>query len=77
MDAALLALVALACPLGMVLMMVFMGRGMMGARKGDSRPSSRSDQRADDLDALRTEKERLDERIAALESRAGGTTSLH
>ena len=76
MDAALLALVALACPLGMVLMMVFMGRGMMGGRKGDSRPSPRSDQRADDLDALRADKERLDERIAALESRAGEARAL-
>ena len=76
MDAALLALVALACPLGMVLMMVFMGRGMMGARRGDSPSSSRPDQGADDLAALRAEKERLDERIAALESRAGGATSL-
>ena len=60
----------------MVLMMVFMGRGMMGARKGDSRPSSRPDQGADDLAALRAEKERIDERIGALESRAGGAASL-
>lgn len=58
MDAALLALVALACPIGMVLMMVFMGRGLMSAREGESRSSSPPHERADDPNRLGAEKRR-------------------
>jgi hypothetical protein len=44
MDGALLALGALACSMGMVLMMVFMGGGLMGERKRESRPPSWRDE---------------------------------
>lgn len=65
MEQVLLSLAVLACPLGMVLMMVFMGRGMMGGKKradADDRPG-------DDVGTLKAESARLDARIAELESR--------
>jgi hypothetical protein len=64
-DQMLLSLAVLACPLGMVLMMVLMGRGMMGVKKNsDAKPES-----GDDVGALKAESARLAARIAELESR--------
>lgn len=64
MNQVLLSLAVLACPLGMVVMMVLMGRGMMGGKKSaGGGPSS-----GDDVDALRAESARLDARIVELES---------
>lgn len=65
MEQILLALAVLACPLGMVLMMVFMGRAMVGGKtsaKADSHPG-------DDVGTLRAESARLDARIAEIEAR--------
>jgi hypothetical protein len=65
-EAALLAIVALACPLGMLLMGACMWKGF---------GSKRADKAAPDLDDLRSEHERLSSEIARLErartSRAG------
>ena len=55
-------LAVLACPVGMGLMMLYMGRGMMGGRKhGDDQQS---------LSDLRAEQARLAAKIAALEEPA-------
>lgn len=59
----LLLLAVLACPLGMGLMMFFMGRGMMGGMKRDSIDSDRS------LADLKAEQARLAEKIETLENR--------
>ena len=61
----LLFLAVLACPIGMGLMMLFMGRGMMGGMK-------QSERREDDPDAtslaeMKAEQARLAEKIEALE----------
>jgi hypothetical protein len=64
MEQVLLPLALLACPIGMVLMMFFMGRGMLGKKRGDAKASS-----GEDLASLKAEAARLDERIADLESR--------
>ncbi len=65
MTQALLPLAVLACPIGMVLMMFFMGRGLMGGKKNaDATPGSDAD-----VDSLRAEAARLDARIAELEAR--------
>jgi hypothetical protein len=58
MEGALLTLAVLACPVGMGLMMWFMGKGMRG--KSDRPPAA-------DLDDLRTEHERLGDEIRRLE----------
>jgi DUF2933 family protein len=61
-------LLALACPVGMGLMMLFMGRGMMGGRKPDqTSAASRDDESLADLKA---EQARLAEKISALEESA-------
>ncbi|WP_217921953.1 hypothetical protein [Miltoncostaea oceani] len=65
MEGILLSLAVLACPLGMVLMMMLMGRGMMGGKK-----SANADRNSgDDVGTLRAESARLDGRIAELEAR--------
>jgi hypothetical protein len=63
MEGILVGLAALACPLGMGLMMWFMGRGMKGKYEDDSVPAS--------LETLREEHRRLGEEIARLERRDG------
>ena len=65
MEQVLLSVAVLACPLGMVLMMVLMGRGMIGGKKSAAGGSGSGD----DVHALRAESARLDARIAELESR--------
>ncbi len=65
MEQILLPLAVLACPVGMVLMMVFMGRGMMGGKRTAGSDSSAGD----DVASLKAESARLDTRIAELESR--------
>lgn len=65
MEQILLSLAVLACPLGMVLMMMLMGRGMMGGKR-----SANVDRNSrDDIGTLRAESARLDGRIAELEAR--------
>jgi hypothetical protein len=64
MEQVLLALALLACPIGMVLMMLFMGRGMFGKKREDTGAGT-----GHDLASLKAEAARLDERIADLESR--------
>ena len=54
----------------MGLMMVFMGRGMMGGKK---RGSSGAPQKGESVEELKAEQARLAERIAALD--AGGSES--
>ena len=58
MDGILLGVAALACPVGMGLMMWFMARGMKGTRD-DSAPAS--------LESLREEHQRLGDEISRLE----------
>ena len=58
MDGILLGVAALACPVGMGLMMWFMARGMKGKRD-DSAPAS--------LETLREEHRRLGDEISRLE----------
>ena len=65
MNQVLLSLAVLACPVGMGLMMFFMGRGMLGAKKRDEAKAGS----ADDLGALKAEAARLDARIVELQSR--------
>ncbi len=68
-----LILVALACPVGMGLMMLFMGRGMMGMGKGDKHEPKATlveDLPADPekhLAVLQAQRQLLDARIAAAE----------
>jgi hypothetical protein len=64
MEQVRLPLALLACPIGMVLMIFFMGRGMLGKKRGDAKAGS-----GEDLASLKAEAARLDERIADLESR--------
>ena len=61
-------LLALACPVGMGLMMWFMGRGMMGGRNQLGGPPTDKQSLAD----LKAEQARLAEKIEALGSNAGG-----
>lgn len=58
MKELLLPLAVLACPIGMGLMMLFMGRGMFGGAK---RPQTRQDA-GGDLASLKAEAVRLDAR---------------
>jgi hypothetical protein len=59
------ALLALACPIGMGLMMWFMAKGMsMGRDKGNARPD---DAEQLSLEELRAEQERLASQISDLE----------
>ena len=67
--AGLYVLAALACPVGMGLMMVFMGKGMMGGKTRDqSAPEMQDEQQS--LAALKEEQARLAEKIATLERQA-------
>jgi hypothetical protein len=62
-SSALLLLAVLACPVGMGLMMLFMGRGMMGGMKKDDQ--SKTDTAS--LAEMKAEQARLAEKIEALE----------
>jgi hypothetical protein len=67
--AGLYVLAALACPVGMGLMMVFMGKGMMGGKTRDqSAPEMQDEQQS--LAALKEEQARLADKIATLERQA-------
>jgi len=61
----LLLLAVLACPVGMGLMMVFMGRGMMGGMKQKNRDETETGASA--LAEMKAEQARLAEKIEALE----------
>jgi len=68
-PASLYVLAALACPVGMGLMMVFMGKGMMGGKPRDqSAPEMQDEQQS--LTALKAEQARLAKKIAMLEQQA-------
>jgi hypothetical protein len=58
-----LSLVALACPVGMIVMMAWMMKGMGNGRKREDAPDR------DSLASLKAEHARLAERIAELEAR--------
>lgn len=62
-SSGLVLLAVLACPVGMGLMMLFMGRGMMGGMKRDQSEGDRS------LADLKAEQARLAEKIEKLETR--------
>src|SRR6266446_5972526 len=68
-SASLYLLAVLACPIGMGLMMMFMGKGMMGGKTRDrSAPEMQDEQQS--LAALKAEQARLAEKIATLERQA-------
>jgi outer membrane murein-binding lipoprotein Lpp len=64
-SSGLLLLAVLACPVGMGLMMLFMGRGMMAGMKQNDRDQSDTD--ASSLAEMKAEQARLAEKIEALE----------
>jgi hypothetical protein len=61
----LLLLAVLACPVGMGVMMLFMGKGMMGGKKTAAEPHDDGGSLAD----MKAEQARLAEKISALEER--------
>lgn len=61
----LLLLAVLACPIGMGVMMLFMGKGMMGGKKKTAGPGDGIGSLAD----MKAEQARLAEKISALEER--------
>jgi hypothetical protein len=61
----LLVLVLLACPVGMGLMMLFMGRGMRGMKQNDGR---QRDAEGSPLAQMKAEQARLAEKIETLEA---------
>jgi hypothetical protein len=72
MEVGLLALAALACPIGMGLMMWFMAKGMsMGREKGNGQ-SEATEQPS--LDELRAQQERLASQISKLDREKTSTT---
>lgn len=68
----LFLLAVLACPIGMGLMMVFMGRGMMGGMK--QKESHQDELGGSPLAEMKAEQARLAEKIEALEGRSQSTT---
>ncbi len=62
-------LFALACPVGMGVMMWFMSKGRMGGSKRDQMGAGSPDDQP--LADLKAEQARLAEKISALESKAG------
>lgn len=67
----LLLLAVLACPVGMGLMMLFMGRGMMGGKKQTATPL---DNEAGSLADMKAEQARLAAKISSLEERQAPVT---
>ena len=67
----LLFLALLACPIGMGLMMLFMGRGMMGGMKKTDSPQSDN---KSPLGEMKAEQARLAEKIEALEGQQANAT---
>lgn len=80
MDNLPLILLAVACPLGMVLMMVLMGRGMMGMGKGEhhEEPARAIDDLPTDPDkrlaVLQAQRALLDAQISAAEQPSSTTS---
>ena len=68
----LLLLAVLACPIGMGLMMVFMGRGMMGGMK--QKESHQDEPGGSPLAEMKAEQARLAEKIEALEGQQSQPT---
>jgi hypothetical protein len=74
MEALLPALLLLACPIGMGLMMFFMARGQRSSRSDSSPAGRRADAAAEppeSLELLREEHRRLGEEIERLQAPAG------
>ena len=63
----LLLLAVLACPVGMGLMMVFMGRGMRGGKSHHDMPQRDAD--GNSLAEMKAEQARLAQKIETLEGR--------
>ncbi|WP_217913826.1 hypothetical protein [Miltoncostaea marina] len=72
MDTLLLPLIALACPLGMVLMMLFMGKGTMGGHQTDAEPAGPEPSADESLETLRERRRRIDRRIAQFDRERSG-----
>lgn len=72
MTELLFGLVLLACPVGMALMMLMMGKGMMGGRKEARRPEDAQHEGDEDLAALKAEQARVAERVERLERERAG-----
>ena len=64
----LLVLAVLACPVGMGVMMLFMGRGMMGGKKKEETTTPVGND-VGSLTDMKAEQARLAEKISALEER--------
>ena len=69
----LLLLAVLACPVGMGVMMLFMGKGMMGGKKKDA--TTPLDNEAGSLADMKAEQARLAAKISSLEERQAPATT--